>query len=84
MEMLCIEFTKELVNMFFEFKNRNKTIKELRRSQSYTAQELAFKLKVDSIQILEIDFLKLKEVPGALKSKLLPVLRGDDMDEIPW
>ena len=70
--------------MFFEFRNRNKTIKELRKNQGYTAQELAMKLKVDSISILKIDHLKLKEVPEPIKSKLLPVLRGDYMNKIPW
>ncbi|SMB83519.1 hypothetical protein SAMN00017405_1051 [Desulfonispora thiosulfatigenes DSM 11270] len=70
--------------MFFEFKNRNKTIKELRKSQSYTAWELAFKLKVDTVDITQIDYLKFKEVPEPIKSKMLPLLRGDDMDEIPW
>lgn len=70
--------------MFFEFKNRNKTVKELRKNQSYTAQELALKLKVDNVRIMEIDHLKLKDVPEPIKSKMLPVLRGDYMDNIPW
>ncbi|WP_053957199.1 hypothetical protein [Inediibacterium massiliense] len=70
--------------MFFKFKNRNKTIKELRKNQGHTAQELAFKLKIDTLNILKIDNLKLKEVPEKTKSKLLPILRGDDIDNIPW
>lgn len=70
--------------MFFEFKNRNKTVKELRKNQGFTAQELAFKLKVDTVRIMEIDQLKLKDVPEPVKSKILPVLRGDYMDKIPW
>ena len=66
--------------MFFEFKNRNKTIKELRKDQSYTVSEMAFKLKMESIQIAKIDSLKLKEVPESIKSKIIVFLRGDDMD----
>lgn len=70
--------------MFFEFKNRNKTIEELRKDQGYTAQELALKLKIDTTSIKRIDHLKLKEVPEPIKSKVLPILRGDYMDKIPW
>lgn len=70
--------------MFFEFKNRNKTVKELRKNQGYTAKEMAFILKVDTINIANIDYLKLKEVPEPVKSKILPILRGDYMDNIPW
>jgi len=70
--------------MFFEFRNRNKTIKELRKNQGYTAQELAIKVKVDTLSILKIDQMSLKEVPEPMKSKLLPILRGDYMNKIPW
>ncbi|WP_129598629.1 transcriptional regulator [Anaerophilus nitritogenes] len=70
--------------MFFQFKNRNKTIKELRKNQGYTAKELAFKLKIDTLDILKIDNFKLKEIPEDMKSKVLPILRGDYMDNIPW
>ncbi|MEL7567972.1 MAG: transcriptional regulator [Dehalobacterium sp.] len=70
--------------MFFEFRNRNKTIKELRKNQGYTAQELALKIKVDTPSILKIDQMSLKEVPEPMKSKLLPILRGDYMNKIPW
>lgn len=70
--------------MFFEFRNRNKTIKELRKNQGYTAQELAIKLKVDSPAILKIDLMCLKEVPAIMKSKLLPILSGDYTDKLPW
>ena len=66
--------------MFFELKNRNKTIKELRKDQSYTVSEMAFKLKMESIQIAKIDSLKLKEVPESIKSKIIVLLRGDNMD----
>lgn len=70
--------------MFFEFRNRNKTVKELRKNQGYTVKELAFKLKVDSSAIAKIDHLKLKEVPEPIRSQVLPILRGDYMDKIPW
>ncbi|MGI6065415.1 MAG: helix-turn-helix domain-containing protein [Bacillota bacterium] len=70
--------------MFFELRNHNKTVKELRKNQGYTAQELATKLKVDTPVILKIDHLPLKEVPPKIKAKILPVLRGDYMNKIPW
>lgn len=70
--------------MFFEFRNRNQTIKTLRKNRDYTAEELALKLKVDTIDILKIDNMKLKEVSKPFKSKLMPILRGDYMDNIPW
>lgn len=70
--------------MFFSFRARNKTVKELRKNRGYTAKELALKLKLDTSQILKVDDLKLKEVPDPLYSKLLPVLRGDDLNKIPW
>ncbi|MEN6349918.1 MAG: helix-turn-helix transcriptional regulator [Syntrophomonas sp.] len=70
--------------MFFAFKSRNKTIKELRKNQGYTANELAARLKINPSRIFKIDSMKLKEVPEPLYSKLLPVLRGDDVDKIPW
>nr|WP_190258822.1 transcriptional regulator [Pelotomaculum schinkii] len=61
-----------------------KTIKELRKNQNLTAKELADKLKLDTLDILDIDNLKLRDVPEPLKSNLLPILRGDYMDKIPW
>lgn len=70
--------------MFFEFRNRNKTVKELRKNQGYTAQELALKLKIDTAFVERIDCLKLKDVPEPMRSKVLPILRGDYMDNIPW
>lgn len=70
--------------MLFAFKNRNKTIKELRKNRGYTAKELALKLKVKTSLIISIDNRKLKEVPEPLKSKILPALRGDELDNIPW
>lgn len=70
--------------MFFKFGIKNKTVKELRKNEGYTAKELAERLKLDTIQILKVDNLKLKEVKEPLYSKILPILRGDDMDKIPW
>ncbi|HHT46507.1 MAG TPA: transcriptional regulator [Firmicutes bacterium] len=62
----------------------NKTIKELRKNQGFTAKELAIKLKVDSKVIKMIDNKKLKDVPEPLKTKISPVLRGDILNKIPW
>ena len=72
--------------MFF-FRNlgiNNKTIKELRKNQGFTAKELAIKLKADSKVIKMIDNKKLKDVPEPLKTKISPVLRGDILNKIPW
>jgi transcriptional regulator with XRE-family HTH domain len=68
--------------MFFEFRNRNRTIKELRKDQSYTAQQLADKSGVAKIEILRIDNLKLREIKQPIRSMLLPTLHGDDLDGI--
>ena len=70
--------------MLFGSKIMKKTIKELRKNQNLTAKELADKLKLDILDILNIDNLKLRDVPEPLKSNLLPILRGDYMDKIPW
>ncbi|MEN6389366.1 MAG: helix-turn-helix transcriptional regulator [Syntrophomonas sp.] len=70
--------------MFFSFKYRNKTVKELRKNRGYTVKELAARLKIDPSRIFRIDNMKLKEVPKPLYSKLLPILRGDEVDKIPW
>lgn len=61
-----------------------KTVKELRKNQGFTAQELADKLKINTSLILKVDHYKLKDVPEPLKSRLLPILRGDYTDKIPW
>ncbi|MBP1760986.1 MAG: hypothetical protein H6Q64_528 [Firmicutes bacterium] len=45
---------------------------------------LAARVKVDNVLILKVDELKLKDVPEPLKSKLLPVLKGDHLKKIPW
>lgn len=71
--------------MFFGYGFKDKkTIKELRKNQNLTAKELADKLKLDTVDILKIDELRLRDIPEPLKTKLIPILRGDYMDNIPW
>lgn len=70
--------------MFFSFRFRNKTVKELRKNRGYTANELAQTLKIKPSIILRVDDTPLKNVPEPLYSKLLPVLRGDEVDKAPW
>ena len=71
--------------MFFGLKFKDKkTVKELRKNQSLTAKELADKLKLDTADILKIDDLRLRDVSEPLRSKLLPILRGDYMDNMTW
>jgi hypothetical protein len=41
-------------------------------------------LKVDPIDILRIEEVKVRDLPEHLKNKILPILRGDYMDKIPW
>ena len=71
--------------MFFglEFKDK-KTVKELRKNQNLTARELADKLKLEAVDILKIDDLRLKDIAEPLRSKLTPILRGDYMDNMTW
>lgn len=61
-----------------------KTIKELRKNQSLTAKELADKLHLDTIDVLKMDNKKLKDIEEPLKFEMIPILRGDYMDRIPW
>ena len=70
--------------MFFSSNIMKQTIQELRKNQCLTAKELAEKLKLDTNDILKIDDLRLKDVTEPLQSNLLPILRGDYMDKIPW
>lgn len=63
---------------------KNRTVKELRKNQGLTAREVAVMLKVDTVEVLQVDELKLKEVPEPLRSRITPILRGDRMDKIPW
>jgi len=61
-----------------------KTVKELRKNQNLTAKELADKLKLDTVDILTIDDLRLRDISEPLRSKLTPLLRGDYMDNMTW
>lgn len=70
--------------MLFNLGFKNKTIKELRKNQGLTARELAQRLKLSTAAIIRIDDKKLKEVPEPLRRKITPILRGDDIDKIPW
>lgn len=70
--------------MLFTWRMRNRTVKELRKDQGLTARELAEKLRVDNVEILQVDDRKLKDVPEPLRSRIIPILRGDHMDKIPW
>jgi len=63
---------------------KNKTVKELRKKWGLTAKELADRLRIDTVEILKIDRMKVKEVPEPLQKKIIPILRGDDLDRIPW
>jgi transcriptional regulator with XRE-family HTH domain len=73
------------MTLFFglEFKEK-KAVKELRKNQHLTAKELADKLKLDTVEILKIDDKRLKDIPEPLRSKLIPILRGDYMDNMTW
>ncbi|HAA89951.1 MAG: hypothetical protein XD63_1628 [Thermoanaerobacterales bacterium 50_218] len=70
--------------MFFGFGIGNKRVKDLRKNQGLTAKELAMCVKVETIEILKIDEMKLKDVPEPLKSKITPILKGKHLDKIPW
>ncbi|MCR6545949.1 transcriptional regulator [Dehalobacterium formicoaceticum] len=70
--------------MIFGFGIRKKTVKELRKNRGYTAAELAQRLKINVTEILRIDNLRLKDIEEPLYSKILPILRGDEDDKIPW
>jgi hypothetical protein len=62
----------------------NKTVKQLRMERSYTAKQLADKLRIGTSLILRVDDHKLKDVPEPLKSRLLPVLKGEEDSKVPW
>ena len=70
--------------MLFGLGMQNKKVKELRKNQGLTARELAEMLKVDTVDILKVEELKLKEVPEPLKTKMSPILRGNYLNKIPW
>ena len=62
----------------------NKTVKQLRMERSYTAKQLADKLRISTSLILHVDDHKLKDVPEPLKTRLLPVLKGEEDSKVPW
>jgi hypothetical protein len=70
--------------VMFGFGLGNQLVKNLRKDKGFTVAELADRLKIDSIEIKRVDQLKLKDVPEPLKSKLVPLFRGDDYNKIPW
>ena len=69
--------------MFFNWGFMKKTVKELRKNQYLTASELADNLHIDTIDVLNMDDKRLKDIEGPLKSELIPILRGDYMDRLP-
>ncbi|HBE78403.1 MAG TPA: transcriptional regulator [Firmicutes bacterium] len=68
----------------FKWGLANQLVKNLRKNKGYTIAELAIRLKMDSIEIRKVDHVQLKDVPEPLKSRLLSIFRGDDLDKIPW
>jgi transcriptional regulator with XRE-family HTH domain len=70
--------------MDFGFGSGNKKVKELRKNQGYTIKELAERLRLEAAELKRVDELKLNDVPEPLRSKLKPLLRGDDTLRIPW
>jgi transcriptional regulator with XRE-family HTH domain len=66
--------------MFFEFRNRNRSIKDLRKDMGFTVQQLADQSGVDKLELLRIDNLKLRELQQPVRSQLMPSLRGDHLD----
>lgn len=70
--------------MFWNWGIRNKTVKELRKNQGFTAKEIAEKARVDVMEIMKIDGMKFKDVPEPLKGKIEPYLTGEYTDKIPW
>lgn len=70
--------------MLYFFLHRNQTIKELRKNAGFTAKELALKIKCETVEIIRLDHLRLKEISREMRNQLIPILRGDQMDKIPW
>ncbi|NLJ76662.1 MAG: transcriptional regulator [Peptococcaceae bacterium] len=60
----------------FGFGIKNKKVKELRKNQGLTARELAQLVKLDTIDILKVDDVRLKDLSEPIKSKIMPILRG--------
>lgn len=70
--------------MLYFFFHRNQTIKDLRKNAGFTAKELALKIKCETVEITRIDHQRLKDIPQAMRDRLLPIFRGDRLDKIPW
>ncbi|WP_376741799.1 transcriptional regulator [Pelotomaculum terephthalicicum] len=70
--------------MIFGFGINNKTVKELRKNQGLTVKELAQILKLDTVDILKIDDKRVRDLSEPLKTKIIPILRGDYLEKIPW
>ncbi|MCG9968332.1 transcriptional regulator [Pelotomaculum terephthalicicum JT] len=68
----------------FGFGINNKTVKELRKNQGLTVKELAQILKLDTVDILKIDDKRVRDLSEPLKTKIIPILRGDYLEKIPW
>ena len=75
---------KRVILVIFGLGIQNKTVKQLRKQQGLRAKDLAFLLKIDTVDILKIDCTKLQNIPDPLKTKMIPILRGDNIDKIPW
>ena len=69
--------------MFFNWGFMKKTVKELRKNQYLTAKDLADKLHINTIDVLNMDDKRLKDIEEPLKSEMIPILRGDYMDRLP-
>lgn len=70
--------------MFWGFGLNGKTVKELRKNQGLTAKELAQMVKVEPVEILKIEEMRLKDVPETLRKRIAPILKGKQLDKIPW
>lgn len=62
---------------------KQKTVKTLRRSQGLTARELASMAKLDTIKVLHVDDMRLKDVPQPLQARIKPFLDGPGRKHIP-
>lgn len=70
--------------MFFYLRNRNKSIKELRKNISLTSKELAVRTKIRPSRLLSMDKMRFKDVPEEIRERLIPIFRGDHLDNYPW
>nr|WP_041272531.1 hypothetical protein [Desulfitobacterium hafniense] len=60
-----------------------KAVKELRKNQYLRAKDLADKLHIDTIDVLNMDDKRLKDIEEPLKSEMIPILRGSYTDRLP-